>query len=476
MSRRHLLLLVPLAILAGCAVGPDYRRPQVDTPPAHRDLPGESGTGGAPGDTLGELGWWQLFQDPVLRELVREALQNNHDLRLAAERVLEAQARYGISRSQSFPALDGAGEYQAGRLSAEGNTPATGQHTQDSFYLGLGTFFELDFWGRVRRLNEAARAEVLATESAHRTVRLFLVSEVGATYFNLRELDLELEIARRTKQSRQASLRLVKARREGGVASRLEEDQAQALVSAAAVTLPDLERRIRQQENYLCFLLGRDPGEIPRGRRMEHQLLPPAIPGGLPSDLLERRPDILEAEQQLVAANARIGAARAAYFPQITLTGAAGTLSRDLQNLFAGTSWSWSFTPQLALPIFNAGRVRSGVRVSESQQRQALIAYEQSIRNAFREVADALIDYRKQVEFRQEQELLTQTLSDQARLSRLRYTGGVTSYLEVLDSERQFFDAELSLARAQRDELLAILRLYKSLGGGWHPEPPAGRP
>jgi len=256
----------------------------------------------------------------------------------------------------------------------------------------------------------------------------------------------------------------------------LEVDQAQGLVSAAAAAIPDIKRRIAQQENFLSLLLGRNPGDIPRGRALTEHVLGVAVPVGLPSSLLERRPDIGQAEQQLIAANARIGVARAAYFPQITLTGAAGTMSKDFNNLFSGPSWTWNFLPQVSVPVFTAGKIRSGVRVSESQQRQALIQYERTIQNAFREVADAMVAYRRQLEYVAELQKLTDTLADQARLSRLRYTGGVTSYLEVLDSERQFFDAEINLARAQLAELVALVDLYKALGGGWREPPPAAQP
>jgi len=466
--------LIGLVFFAACAVGPKYVRPDIDVPPAFR---GDNGVATSSGVSTGDLGWWDFYRDPVLKDLIRDALARNHDIRLAAERVLAAEAQLGVTRADQFPNVGGLGEYQVGRTSREGYITTPGYpYVQRNHTLALSAFFELDLWGRLRRATEAARADLLATEEARRTVAMTLVSGVATGYFQLRELDHELEIAERTLESRQKSLNLVKARQVGGVSSMLEVDQAQGLVSTAAAAIPDIERRIAQQEHYLSLLLGRNPGGIPRGRALTEHSLGMAVPVGLPSSILERRPDIRQAEQQLIAANARIGVARAAYFPQIILTGMAGTMSKDFNNLFSGPSWTWNFMPQVTLPIFNAGKIRSNVRVSESLQRQALIAYERVIQNAFREVADALVAYRRQGEYVAELRLLTDTLADQARLSRLRYSGGVTSYLEVLDSERQFFDAEINLARAQLGELEALVQLYKALGGGWQEPPPAGRP
>ncbi|NLI48491.1 MAG: efflux transporter outer membrane subunit [Acidobacteria bacterium] len=474
MKTVQLAALAGLVLLCACAVGPKYVRPDIEVPP---DFRGE-GVAAAPGAlTAGDMDWWEVYREPVLQDLIRAALERNHDVRLAAERVLAAEAQLGITRADRFPGVGGVGEYQVGRTSREGYVTTPGYpYVQRNHTLALSAFFEVDLWGRLRRATEAARAELLATEAARRTVTLTLVGGVAAGYFGLRELDLELDIAERTLASRQKSLDLVRARQTGGVSSMLEVDQAQGLVSAAAAAIPDIKRRIAQQENCLSLLLGRNPGDIPRGRALTEHVLGAAVPAGLPSSLLERRPDIGQAEQQLIAANARIGVAKAAYFPQITLTGAAGTMSKDFNNLFSGPSWTWNFLPQVSVPIFTAGKIKSGVRVSESLQRQALIQYERTIQNAFREVADAMVAYRRQLEYVAELQQLTDTLDDQARLSRLRYTGGVTSYLEVLDSERQFFDAEINLARAQLAGLVALVDLYKALGGGWRKPPPAAQP
>ena len=325
----------------------------------------------------------------------------------------------------------------------------------------------MDFWGRIRRCNEAARAEILASEESRHAVYQGLITDLASGYFQLRELDLELEISRRTLQSRQESLRLVSLREQRGVASLMDVRQSETLVTTAAATIPVVEQQIEQTENFINYLLAQNPGPVPRGKTLVEQVLAPAVPAGLPSTLLDRRPDVRQAEQVLVAENARIGVAKAALFPQISLTGSVGTQSNALSNLFTDPSGFWSVGATLTQPLFNAGRLRANVRAQEARQRQALLGYRDTIQRAFREVADTLIGYQKTREFRQQQEILTKVLTDAARLSRLRYDGGVTSYLEVLDSERQLFDAELDLAQAQRDELISVVQLYRALGGGW---------
>ncbi len=465
MKAAPVVFLILHTFLTACAVGPKYVRPELTMPPAFR---GESGAAAPGGASAGELKWWDIYQDPVLQDLIRTALRQNYDIRLAVERVLEARAQLGITRADQFPSISFLGEYEAGRTSRQGYIQTPGYpFVQRRFALTPSAFFEVDLWGRLRSATEAARADLLATEEARRTVALTLVSGVAEGYFQLCELDLELEISRRTLELRQASLRLVQARQAGGVSSMLEVDQAQGLVSMAAAAIPDIQRRIAQQENYLSFLLGHNPGDIPRGRPLTEHRVKLAVPPGLPSSLLERRPDIRQAEQQLIAANALIGVAKAAYFPQISLTSLAGTMSKDFNNLFSGPSWTWSFLPQITGPIFTAGKVRSGVRASESVRRQALINYEKTVQTAFREVADALVGYQRQQEYVAELQKLTDILSDQSRQAGLRYSGGVTSYLEVLDSERQFFDAQINLAQAHLGELAAMAQLYRALGGGW---------
>jgi multidrug efflux system outer membrane protein len=333
--------------------------------------------------------------------------------------------------------------------------------------VNLGLAWELDFWGKFRRATEAARAELLATEWGQKAVVSSLVSSVATAYFQLLELDSEMEISRRALDSRKESLRLVEIREKGGTTSMMDVRQSEQLVYTASASIPDLERRIEQQENLISILLGRNPGPVTRGLSLVDNVVPPEVPAGLPSSLLSRRPDIQSVEQQLIAANARIGVAKAAYFPQITLTALAGFQSSALTDLFTGPAGLWSFGGQLAQPIFNAGKIRSGVRLTEAQQQQAILIYQQSIQQSFREVSDSLVAYRKNREFREQEALLTHSAADATRLADSRYRGGVTSYLEVLDSDSRYFDAQLGLAQAQLSERLALVQLYNALGGGW---------
>jgi len=348
--------------------------------------------------------------------------------------------------------------------------PPSVQRETDLFELSGSLSYEVDLWGRLRRATEAARAQLLASEEARATVVSTLVSDVATTYLQLRELDLELEIAKRTLTSRQASLRLVRLRRDRGVASALDVSQAEVLVNTAAAAIPDTQRQIEQTENQIKLLLGESPGEIPRGRVLTDQALTVAVPPGLPSALLERRPDIRQAEAQLVAANANIGVAKTLFFPQIALTASDGLQSAALSRLFEGPSGFWAFAGQLLQPVFQGGRIWFNFQASKARQQQALVVYEQVIQTAFREVADALVANRRIREFRGEQEALTASLMEYSRLSTLRYRGGVASYLEVLDADARLFSAELDLARARRQELLAVVQLYKALGGGWQRE------
>jgi multidrug efflux system outer membrane protein len=332
---------------------------------------------------------------------------------------------------------------------------------------GLDLVFEVDLWGRYRRASEAARAELLASEEARRFVITTLVADVGSAYFLLRSLDQELEISRRTLASRQGSLDLVKLREAGGVAGMLDVRQSEILVATAAETIPDIERQIEQAENVISVLLGRPPGPVPRGRPLGEQIAAPAIPAGLPSSLLERRPDIRQVEEQLAAATARIGVAKADYFPRVFLTGAVGAGGLMVNGQMFGPQGLFSVLPSFTVPIFNSGRVAAGVDSARAQADAAMFQYQQTVLQAFRDVSDALVEFRKRRESRVAQEALAIAADDATRLSNMRYTGGVSPYLEVLDSERQLFDAELRLVRNQRDEVLAVVRLYKALGGGW---------
>jgi multidrug efflux system outer membrane protein len=457
--------LLLIALMAGCAVGPNYHRPPVSAPTVFRGLtPEEAAHNEA--KSFADEKWWDVFQDEQLKELIRTALQQNYDVRIAATRILEAQARLGITRADQFPTITGEAAASNVRTAQSRFIPAFNTSVNR---VALDLSWDLDFWGRYRRATEAARASLGASEWARREIITQLVANVAAAYFQLRSLDLQLEISRRTLASRQDSLRLIRVLAEGGATSMLDVRQAEQLVYTAAAEIPSLEQQIEQQENLISILLGNNPGAIPRGKTLTEQQHPPTVPVGLPSSLLERRPDIRQAEQQLIAANAEIGVARAAYFPQIPLTATAGYQSSALAGLFFGPAGAWNFGASLTQPIFTAGRLKSNVRLAESQRQEALLFYQQSIQGAFRGVSDALIAYRKTQEFRQQQQLLVESAQDATRLSHLRYTGGAASYLEVLTNDTNYFSAELVLVQAQLNELLALVQLYKGLGGGWEP-------
>jgi outer membrane protein, multidrug efflux system len=457
-------VLVVVGVLAGCTVGPNYKRPEVIVPADWRNSPER-------GDSLGDLGWWELFKDPTLHELISTAVGANRDLQVAVARVLEARARLGITRAAQFPEINAGASYEYARpfsqngpvVQGSGRDPFTG----DVSRAGVDLAFELDLWGRLRRATEAARAELLASEENRRVVLMTLVSDVARTYFDLLELDRELEISRRTLQTRQESLQLERRRFEQGLSTQLDVDRADAEAAVAAATVPDLERRIAQNENALSVLLGRNPGPIARGTPLDGQRLPPEVPAGLPSALLERRPDIRQAEQTLVAANARVGVAKAEYFPQISLTGIFGVESVSLSDLFTGPSRFWSVGPTMTVPIFTAGRIRSTVKGFEARQQQTALQYLQTIQQAFREVEDALVFHRKAREVRTERERRVAANRRALSLVTLRYERGLSTQLEVLDLQRELFSAELELASATRDQLTAVVQLYRALGGGW---------
>jgi multidrug efflux system outer membrane protein len=458
------IVLMGAAILAsGCTVGPNYKKPTANVPGSYRGLAPEEV---AKPDTvsLGDQKWSEVFQDEQLRSLIRTALQQNYDVRIAGARILQAQAQLGITRADQFPSVSAGAGISDQRSARSSFFPAFERSTGQ---LNVSAAWDLDFWGKFRRATEAARANLLASEWARQEVMLTLVANVTGAYFQLRALDLELEISKRTLASRQESLRLTRILAEGGSTSMLDVRQAEQLVFTAAAEIPALEQQIEQQENLISILLGRNPDTVVRGQALTEQTRPPAVPAGLPSSLLERRPDIREAEQQLIAANAQIGVAKAAYFPQISLSGTAGFQSAALTELFGGPAGTWNFGASLAQPIFTAGRLRSNVRFAEAQQQAMLFFYQQTIQGAFRSVSDALIAYRKSREFRTQEELLFQSAQDAARLSHMRYTGGVTGYLEVLTNETNAFSAELGLVQAQLNELLALVQLYEALGGGW---------
>jgi multidrug efflux system outer membrane protein len=464
--RSRALVFVAL-VLAGCTVGPNYRRPEVPAPP---DFRGRAPDEPATPASVGDIAWWELFRDETLLTLIRTALAENYDVRIAAARILDARERVTIARSAQVPDVSANASAPYTRTTGE-RAPAQFRET----FAPLGTLdlaWELDLWGRFRRGTEAARADLLAAAEAQRFVFTTLVSDVASAYFQLRELDLELEISRRTLALREKSVRLVRLRFEGGVAALIDLRQAEVLLYTAAETIPDVERRVEQTENLISLLLGRNPDAITRGRALPETLalIPPTVPAGMPASLLERRPDIRAAESELAAATARIGVAKADLFPRVQLSGAIGAGGVLVNGSWFGPNGLLAFGPQISLPIFNRGRIRAGVGSAEARAEEALARYEQTIQQAFREVSDALVEHRKRREFREQQERLVESLRDAARLANIRYQGGVTSYLEVLDTERQLFDAELLLAQAQRDELLAVVRLYRALGGGWATE------
>jgi outer membrane protein, multidrug efflux system len=461
-GRRHVLLLA-MPLMCGCAVGPNYKRPPIDTPTVYRGLTPEEAAK-ADSTSFADEKWWNVFQDEQLKELIRISLQRNYDLRRAAARVLQAQAALGITRADQFPAISASASATNERSARQKLLPPIETSTNQ---LGANFSWELDFWGRFRRATEAARANLAASEWGRREIVTDLIANVAAGYFTLRALDLQLEITRRTLTSRQDSLRLTQLLANGGSTSLLDVRQAEQLVFTAGSEVPSLEEQIEQQENFVSILLGNNPGPVSRGKPLTDQPHPPVVPAGLPSSLLERRPDIRQAEQQLVAANAQIGVARSLYFPQIALTADSGFQSSALTALFTGPAGFWTFGSTLAQPIFTAGRLRSNVRLAEAERQEAVLSYQEIIQGAFRDVSDALIAHRKTQEFREQQQLLVNSAQDASRLSHMRYNGGVASYLEVLTNETNYFSAELGLVQAQLNELLALVQLYRGLGGGW---------
>jgi multidrug efflux system outer membrane protein len=450
--------------LGGCTVGPNYKRPNTDAPTAYRGLTPEE-TASAATASLGEQKWWEVFQDEELQKLIRTALQQNYDVRIAATRVLEAQEQVGLARANQLPTVNVSGTGTGVRNPATGPIPA---YTFNYGRVTANAAWDVDFWGKYRRATEAARANLLATDWARQEVNATLVANVAAAYFQLRELDLELDISQKALASRKESLDLTKTLEEHGINTILDVRQAEQLVYTAGAGIADLQRRIGQQEDLISTLLGNNPGPImPRGKELIDQPHAPTVPAGLPSALLERRPDIRQAEELLVAANARIGVARAAYFPDISLTAQPGFLSSSFTSLFSGSAGLWTFAGTITEPIFEGGAIRSNVRLAEAQQQEAVLTYQQTIQGAFRDVSDALIAYQQNQEFRSQQELLARAAEDAAQISGKRYEAGTTNYLEVLTNETNYLSADLGLAQARLNELLALVQIYKALGGGW---------
>ena len=459
-----LLVAMVVSLSCGCTVGPNYAKPQVIVPDEYRGLPADRN---ALSDfaSLADQKWWEVFQDETLQALVSTALQHNYDVRIAAARILQARAQLAITRADQVPAVSAGAGLGRERFSATRSSPAFVTNVNQ---VSASADWELDFWGKFQRATEAARANLLADEWGRQEVIRTVVSEVASAYFELRELDLELEISRQTLASRRDSLRLTQMLADRGATSLLDVRQAEQLVFGAEASIPDIEQRSQRQENFISTLLGNNPQAVPRGRRLTEQPHAPEVPSGLPSALLDRRPDIRQAEQEVVAAHASIGVARADYFPQISLTGSGGFQSAALASLFSGPAALWTLGASVAQPVFQGGRRRGRVELAEARQQEAALVYQRTVQQAFREVADALVAYRKSQEFRAAQEQLTRSAEDATRLSNLRYTGGATSYLEVLDSDSRKFAAQLNLAQAQLNELESLVRLYLALGGGWN--------
>jgi multidrug efflux system outer membrane protein len=460
--RPFIAAMLASSLIAGCAVGPNYHKPDVKTPAVYHDL-SENPQAEAQAASYADLPWWQVFTDPVLQDLIHTALRQNYDLQTATERINAARGQLAVTRSSLFPQVQGEGNFTGGK---EQNF----QSKSNFLALTADAAFQVDLFGGLRRATQASRAQLLATEAARQTVVLTVVSDVASDYFALLELDLQLQIARDTVKTQEDSVKLTSLRLDHGVATKLDVLQAQQVLDTANAQIPDLERQIGQEEDAISTLLGNYPGGIPRGHVLADQVLPPGVPPGMPSSLLERRPDIRQAEQILIAQNAEIGVAKAQFFPQISLTGAGGGAfgrSNVFSSLMSSQASIWSYGVSVTQPIFTGGALRGNLHVAEAQHEQALIAYKQAIQFAFRDVSDALIGYQKLHEVRVRQEQTVADLTESVRLSVMRYKGGTTTYLEVLDGQRSLFESEITLAQARGAEYQSLVQLYKALGGGW---------
>src|SRR5246500_4411603 len=456
------ILSVLVVEAAGCMMGPNYKRPTVSVPTGYRSAMPDQPAAAA---SLGNEKWWDVYQDPVLAVLIHTALQQNYDVRIAASRVLEAQAQLGITRANQLPSASvGASIYSQQNAKTSNQFPP---YQVNAGQLNLSVIWNLDFWGKYRRQTEAARAQMLASEWGQRAVISSLVANVATAYFQLRALDSQLEISKRTLASRQQSLKLTEFLESHGSNSGLDVSQAEQLVYTASETIPDLERQIQQQENVLSVLLGENPQSVPRGRALTEQPVPESVPAGLPSELLERRPDIRQAEQIMVAANAQIGVAKASFFPNLSLTGLGGLESNALHQFITQPSEIWSGAFNVSQPVFQGGALRSQLRLARANWQQAVFSYQQSVQNALEQVSNSLVASQKDREFREQQELLTQAAQQTDQLSEVLYKNGGASYLQVLTSETNYFSAELNLVQAQLNERLALVQLYQTLGGGW---------
>jgi multidrug efflux system outer membrane protein len=468
-QRAGIALLTGLFVLmiAGCTVGPNYKRPNITTPKNYRGALAPEITTQA---SIGEQDWQTIFTDPVLQRLIAEALQNNLDLRIAAQRVLEAQAQVGIVRSQQLPSLGIGGSFSALQI-PQGLANTNSNGTPNDFIRGGGfsasAAWNLDFWGLYRRQTEAARAELLQTEWAQRATRAALIQDLAAAYFQLRSLDSQLEITKNTIKAREDSLKLTQSLENYGAGSRADVRQAEELLHTAQANLPELRRQRTVQENAISILLGHAPQDIDRGLTIDNQPHPPQVPTGLPSELLERRPDIRQAEATLIAANARVGVAKAQFFPQISLTSLGGSASNQLNSIFDGKNAYWYAAGSLSQPIFAGGRIRNNYRYSQAQQQEMVAQYQKTILGALKDVSNSLSAYRESQNQREEQAQAVVAATDAVRLARLRYEGGNTSYIEVLTTDTDLYDAQLKLAQIKTQEANSLVQLYGALGGGW---------
>lgn len=457
---RKFLVVLLSAALAGCfKVGPDYQKPQIDVPKQWRFAAGDV-------RATANLAWWEQLQDPVLNRLVEQALLGNLDLKIAVANVEQFMGVYGSTRAGLFPQIFGQGGYDRRQISGEASGAGGKVPDTNSAQLGATLFWELDVWGQLRRAKEAAFADVLAQESARDAVVLTLASSVAQTYIVLRALDRSLEITHQTVATLEEEHRIALARFNMGYASEIEVSQTASELERRRAQIPFYEQQIAQAEHALSILLGKNPGAIARGKTLD-ELAPPAVPAGLPSDQLIRRPDIQQAEQNLIAANARIGVARGEYFPKIRLTGDVGQASVELAQLFTPGANFWTIGSRLLTPIFTAGRISGQVQTAEAAQRGALAAYQRAILSAFREFEDALVAGAKSNERQMAQARRIEALQNYLHLSRVRFDEGYTSYLEVLDSLRQYYEGQIELVQARSDTFTALIQLYRAMGGGW---------
>jgi len=454
--------VVAAALLGGCAIGPDYKRPSVAQPPTFR------GQATAEAVSFADAPWWEVFQDPSLKALIQEALRNNYDVNIAVARVQEARANLSIARSDLYPSLDYSGGASRSKIGpgVSGQTGGPVRNATSSYFAAMSASWEVDIWGRIRRLTEAARATLLATEEARRGVWLTLVSDLGQAYFELLELDVRLQIARNSTNAYQRTYDLFLDRFNLGVASKLETSRALGALGDAQATIPQLESDILAKENQISILLGKAPTPIPRGKPMYEQPVVPTVPTGLPSTLLERRPDLRQAEQQLVSANAQIGVAKAEFFPKVSLTALLGTASSDLSTV-TGASMIWTGSGIFSGPLFNMGRTLGFYRASIAQWEQARLQYQQAVLTALREVSDALTALGKLNEAEMGQDTAVRALEEAVEHATARYRQGLANYFEVLEAQQQLYPAQNTLAQIRRDRLLSHVRLYKALGGGW---------